>query len=285
MQVLTVLNEKGGVGKTFIATQLAYFLRYKAGNRVLLIDFDQQNNAGQRLSQSGLAEVNEANSGQVLNGEGEIKVRRPFAVVPGKDDLLALESANKDAEFAQRFIEQLHEVEDFYDICIIDCGPNADVRQVIALAASTHFLVPMQAKTESIEGVEKVLGRAQLIIDNVNPDLKFVGLLLSMVKAQGIQKKNLEDIIKESGSLLLKKFDPKKNKEDGIAVIYERSEYTMAQQENRPVFFNEQGTVKKEATELTRIFINIIRKLHLPVNKPIKIKREDGKLIEVPPAS
>ena len=57
MKVLSILNEKGGVGKSFIATQFAYFCRYKLGNRVLVIDLDQKGNSGDILSASGSASL------------------------------------------------------------------------------------------------------------------------------------------------------------------------------------------------------------------------------------
>ena len=67
MKILAVINEKGGVGKTFVTTQFAYFCRYKLGNRVLVVDLDHQNNSGDILSQSGLCQVNAFSAGKLVN--------------------------------------------------------------------------------------------------------------------------------------------------------------------------------------------------------------------------
>ena len=83
MKILSVINEKGGVGKTFVTTQLGYFCRYKLGNRVLVVDLDQQNNTGEILSQSGLCSLNPASSGQILRDGESISIRQVLIpVVP-----------------------------------------------------------------------------------------------------------------------------------------------------------------------------------------------------------
>lgn len=76
MKILAVINEKGGVGKTFVTTQFAYFCRYKLGNRVLVVDLDHQNNSGDILSQSGLCQVNAFSAGEVSKTEKIFRLRR-----------------------------------------------------------------------------------------------------------------------------------------------------------------------------------------------------------------
>lgn len=272
MKILAVINEKGGVGKTFITTQFAYFCRYKLGNRVLVIDLDQQNNSGDILTHSGLSHVNKYTSGNVLKDGDQVTEPSGFTVVAGDDTLLELESLNEEPRVAQNLNDALNKVADDYDLCIIDCPPSADVRQLAALSVATHYLIPFQAKSESISGVDKTMTRASIIAQEINPELQFTGLLLSMVKMQGIQRQNYEQIMQNAGNLLLKKYNPKTRKEEAdFCFIPERSEFTAAQQYFRPVFYAENGKARKESTELARVWISLIHKIGLPVNKPIRI--------------
>ena len=204
-------------------------------------------------------------------------------VIPGDDNLLELESMRDAAGITQNLYSALDAVSDNFDLCIIDCSPSADVRQLIALSLSTHYLIPFQVKSESISGVEKTLARAKVIQENVNNSLEFLGLLMSMVKMQGIQKKNFEWVIEQTQNLLLKKYEPKTGKFEGVCCIYDRSEYTAAQQFCRPVFFSENGKPRREALELARVWISIFKQLGQTPEKPIQIRKSEDsdKLVAV----
>lgn len=184
MKTLAIINEKGGVGKSFIATQFALFCRFKLGNRVLVVDLDQQRNTSDILINSGLCVPTDTTAGLIMKNGGLVKAEEPFMVIPGDDNLLELESMRDAAGITQNLYSALDAVSDNFDLCIIDCSPSADVRQLIALSLSTHYLIPFQVKSESISGVEKTLARAKVIQENVNNSLEFLGLLMSMVKMQ-----------------------------------------------------------------------------------------------------
>ena len=261
MKTLAIINEKGGVGKSFIATQFALFCRFKLGNRVLVVDLDQQRNTSDILINSGLCVPTETTAGLIMKNGGLVKAEEPFMVIPGDDNLLELESMKDAAGITQNLYSALDAVSDKFDLCIIDCSPSADVRQLIALSLSTHYLIPFQVKAESISGVEKTLARAKVIQENVNNSL------------QGIQKKNFEWVIEQTQNLLLKKYEPKTGKFEGVCCIYERSEYTAAQQYYRPVFFGENGKPRREALELARVWVSIFKQLGLTPRKPIQIRK------------
>ena len=264
MKTLAIINEKGGVGKSFIATQFALFCRFKLGNRVLVVDLDQQRNTSDILINSGLCVPTDTTAGLIMKNGG-------------------LESMRDAAGITQNLYSALDAVSDNFDLCIIDCSPSADVRQLIALSLSTHYLIPFQVKSESISGVEKTLARAKVIQENVNNSLEFLGLLMSMVKMQGIQKKNFEWVIEQTQNLLLKKYEPKTGKFEGVCCIYDRSEYTAAQQFCRPVFFSENGKPRREALELARVWVSIFKQLGLTPQKQIQIKKSEDsdKLVAV----
>ena len=283
MKTLAIINEKGGVGKSFIATQFALFCRFKLGNRVLVVDLDQQRNTSDILINSGLCVPTDTTAGLIMKNGGLVKAEEPFMVIPGDDNLLELESMRDAAGITQNLYSALDAVSDNFDLCIIDCSPSADVRQLIALSLSTHYLIPFQVKSESISGVEKTLARAKVIQENVNNSLEFFGLLMSMVKMQGIQKKNFEWVIEQTQNLLLKKYEPKTGKFEGVCCIYDRSEYTAAQQFCRPVFFSENGKPRREALELARVWVSIFKQLGLTPQKQIQIKKSEDsdKLVAV----
>ena len=258
MKTLAIINEKGGVGKSFIATQFALFCRFKLGNRVLVVDLDQQRNTSDILINSGLCVPTDTTAGLIMKNGGLVKAEEPFMVIPGDDNLLELESMRDAAGITQNLYSALDAVSDNFDLCIIDCSPSADVRQLIALSLSTHYLIPFQVKSESISGVEKTLARAKVIQENVNNSLEFLGLLMSMVKMQGIQKKNFEWVIEQTQNLLLKKYEPKTGKFEGVCCIYDRSEYTAAQQFCRPVFFQRKRQTKTRSARIGKsLGINI----------------------------
>ena len=104
-----------------------------------------------------------------------------------------------------------------------------------------------------------------------------------MVKMQGIQKKNFEWVIEQTQNLLLKKYEPKTGKFEGVCCIYDRSEYTAAQQFCRPVFFSENGKPRREALELARVWVSIFKQLGLTPQKQIQIKKSEDsdKLVAV----
>ena len=90
MKTLAIINEKGGVGKSFIATQFALFCRFKLGNRVLVVDLDQQRNTSDILINSGLCVPTDTTAGLIMKNGGLVKAEEPFMVIPGDDNLLEL---------------------------------------------------------------------------------------------------------------------------------------------------------------------------------------------------
>ena len=135
----------------------------------------------------------------------------------------------------------------------------------------------------------QLYNRAKLIITKADSwglvlGLSYLGvLLMSMVKMQGIQKKNFEWVIEQTQNLLLKKYEPKTGKFEGVCCIYDRSEYTAAQQFCRPVFFSENGKARREALELARVWVSIFKQLGLTPQKQIQIKKSEDsdKLVAV----
>lgn len=183
--VIAVTNQKGGVGKTTTAINVAYYLA-KAGKRTLLVDFDPQGNATSGLGvdkQSleftvGDMIVGGATFEQVLR-QTEFK---NLWLLPALPTL-----ANTEVELAQaehrftRLKRVLQDSLEAYDIIIIDCPPSLSLLTVNALIAAHYVLLPVQAEFYALEGLGQLLETMKLIRKNLNPTLDLVGVLPTMV--------------------------------------------------------------------------------------------------------
>lgn len=192
-RILTIANQKGGVGKTTTAVNIAASMAL-AGLNVLLIDLDMQGNASTAL---GVAhEEGEPGTYDVLIDEVPIANLTVAAegfeslwVLPATIDLAGAErelgSQDDDAQWPFRLQRALakyienHEV----DYIFIDCPPSLGRLTVNALVAVTEVLVPIQCEFYALEGVQQLLHTVGLVQKNLNPDLEVSTILLTMYNA------------------------------------------------------------------------------------------------------
>ncbi len=183
-EIIAVVNQKGGVGKTTTAVSLAAALG-RTGQRALLIDMDAQANA---TSAAGLTAVDGPSIYEALMQEAEPRdciVSLPeeqFDLLPATPELAGAEVELAPAMAREQRLATICEpLTGDYDWVLIDCPPSLGILTVNALTGATSVVVPVQCEYLSMEGLARLMETLTLVRRNLNPDLRTLGVVLTML--------------------------------------------------------------------------------------------------------
>ena len=180
-QIISVLNQKGGVGKTTTTINVAAYLS-RSGHSVLIIDLDPQANTTNGLGIQKLE--NEAGTYEVLQGGTKVEkalkqVSNNLYLLQTDQQLAALELELVGFQNREQVLKQALITANF-DYILIDCPPALGLFTINALTASNSLLIPVQAEYYALEGLSQLLQVVQLVRSGLNPELELLGVILTM---------------------------------------------------------------------------------------------------------
>ena len=209
-KIISIINQKGGVGKTTTVINLAAGLSMK-GKKILVIDLDPQGNATTGLGLSN-TESSDNTIYNVLNGNkkiSEVIQRTSFEnlnLITSNVDLSGLEvetagDSRRAFKLKDELTSILNDSRASYDYILIDCPPSLSLLTIMALVASDALVVPLQTEFFALEGLTQLMKTIERIKNNLNPQLSIRGILLTMYdrrnKLSGEVEKEARNYFKE----------------------------------------------------------------------------------------
>jgi len=209
MKTIVLANQKGGVGKSAVAVQLAYFFHLFMEKRVIVIDFDHQRNTTKAIKTGNLIPVSKCLASDLLTKKiDSIEAEDSILIAADNSALLRMEKqASLHNSFATNLQSFLKSVDNQFDVCIIDTNPSPDIRQLSALVVSDYVLSPIQLNQEAIDGIGDLLNHENIgirkIQATINPTLQLIGILPNLVEPTPFQRENFKDLSLHFAKLLI----------------------------------------------------------------------------------
>lgn len=212
--IISIINQKGGVGKTTTAVNLAAYLA-EAGRRTLLIDEDAQGNATSGLSMDPSRFETTLYDVLIDGVPAEEAVYRTevkkLSLLPSSIDLAGAEIEMVDMEERETLLRRVIEpIRDAYDFILIDCPPSLGLMTVNALTAADRVLIPIQAEFFALEGLSQLVKTVHTVKKRLNPNLELLGILLTMYDGRtNLAAQVSEEVKKYFGKKVFKTFIPR----------------------------------------------------------------------------
>ncbi len=214
-KIICIVNQKGGVGKTTTAINLAASIA-TAEKKTLLIDCDSQGNATSGMG-IDLDSINDKNFYHAMIGAMALKdIILPTAVpnldiAPCNRDLVGVEVEFVSMTDREKQLRNLlHQLEQTYDFIIIDCPPSLGFLTINALVAADCLIVPLQCEYFAMEGLGHLINTVRLIKTKLNPSLTMGGILLTMYDTRNLLSRRVsEDVKKYFGEKVFKTIIPR----------------------------------------------------------------------------
>ena len=183
--IIVIVNQKGGVGKTTTVLNLATALVQQNRKKVLVVDIDPQGNAttGAGIEKNGLKySVYDVLINNLAVTDAIVKSPScKFDILPSNRNLAGAEIELVDLKKREfKLKKALAEVSSNYDVILIDCPPSLSLLTLNALSAANYILVPIQCEYYALEGLTDLLNTVRLMQSKLNPELEFLGILRTM---------------------------------------------------------------------------------------------------------
>ena len=212
-KIISIINQKGGVGKTTTAVNLAAYLADK-GKKTLLIDEDSQGNSTSGLSDGVEFKGNlyDVLLNDQLVEEAIVKTAlKKLSLLPASIDLAGAEIEIAGLSHRETLLKRkIEALKESYDYILIDCPPSLGLMTLNALVASDSIIIPIQAEFYALEGLSQLVKTVQIVGRKLNPSLHILGIVLTMFDGRtNLSIQVAEEVKKYFGSKVFKTVIPR----------------------------------------------------------------------------